>query len=361
MSVSRLTASVVPSPTRLPNPSALPRSGRLASAAKRSRVRSRSSSSSVRIASRSKSSLGFAISLVYPHQASSSRAQSRRSQAIPNGRRGLQSAGRELGGPSVADNFPPEHETHGSRFPRSRRSLRDRWDGPAPRVDAAGRAVMAWTAQAGASAPSRARSTTERWGCRRASCSVIAPRSISSWMRLSFRVRRRRHPPRGWGSTTPSRRDGHDAHHGRAGQRRHISDRKRRRLAHPSAERGSVSGVPALMMHTEVLSEVGWRENNEDAAFASPRLVAVAFSTAASWNRASCQRWTSPAQRQHTTQRPPTASRATNGALPPGDRCPCPLPGGENRLSGWAGSQDMRRLQVLPQCPRQDSNLRPTA
>ena len=30
------------------------------------------------------------------------------------------------------------------------------------------------------------------------------------------------------------------------------------------------------MMHTEVLSEVGRRENNEDAAFASPRLVAVA-------------------------------------------------------------------------------------
>lgn len=35
-------------------------------------------------------------------------------------------------------------------------------------------------------------------------------------------------------------------------------------------------GVSALTMQTEVVSEVGMRENNEDAAFGSPRLVAVA-------------------------------------------------------------------------------------
>jgi protein phosphatase len=34
--------------------------------------------------------------------------------------------------------------------------------------------------------------------------------------------------------------------------------------------------VSALTMQTEVLSKVGVRENNEDAAFASPRLLAVA-------------------------------------------------------------------------------------
>lgn len=37
-----------------------------------------------------------------------------------------------------------------------------------------------------------------------------------------------------------------------------------------------MSGVPALTMQPTVLSEVGRRENNEDSAFASPRLVAVA-------------------------------------------------------------------------------------
>jgi PPM family protein phosphatase len=37
-----------------------------------------------------------------------------------------------------------------------------------------------------------------------------------------------------------------------------------------------VWAVSALTMQTAVLSEVGRRENNEDAAFASPRLVAVA-------------------------------------------------------------------------------------
>jgi protein phosphatase len=38
----------------------------------------------------------------------------------------------------------------------------------------------------------------------------------------------------------------------------------------------NVSGMLALKMQAEVLSEVGVRKNNEDAAFASPRLVAVA-------------------------------------------------------------------------------------
>jgi protein phosphatase len=34
--------------------------------------------------------------------------------------------------------------------------------------------------------------------------------------------------------------------------------------------------MPALMLVPAVLSEVGLRGNNEDAAFASPRLIAVA-------------------------------------------------------------------------------------
>lgn len=34
--------------------------------------------------------------------------------------------------------------------------------------------------------------------------------------------------------------------------------------------------MSALKMQAEVLSEMGVRENNKDAAFASPRLVAVA-------------------------------------------------------------------------------------
>jgi hypothetical protein len=37
-----------------------------------------------------------------------------------------------------------------------------------------------------------------------------------------------------------------------------------------------LSGVPAFRMQTKTLTEVGLRENNEDAAFASPRLAAVA-------------------------------------------------------------------------------------
>ena len=66
MSVNRLTASTVPSPIRLPNPTALPRSGRAASTAIRSRVTSRRASSSRRTASRSGSSAGVGIRPFYP-------------------------------------------------------------------------------------------------------------------------------------------------------------------------------------------------------------------------------------------------------------------------------------------------------